>query len=134
METSIPHFETIMTEFTAVRFPGAYYAAGKAYAFLRQHSDAVAMAKLGLEMVAVSSSCPPLHYPGTETLIEDSKRDVIEVVIHTHTHTHTYELTSRIMACQICMPCILISSHFHNERKRISKRGKGVRDRTLSPW
>ena len=90
METSIPHFETIMTEFTAVRFPGAYYAAGKAYAFLRQHSDAVAMAKLGLEMVAVSSSCPPLHYPGTETLIEDSKRDVIEVVIHTHTHTHTH--------------------------------------------
>ena len=79
VETSIPHFETIMTDFTAVKFPGAYYAAGRAYAFLRQHSDAVAMAKLGLEMVAVSSSCPPLLYPGTEIIIEDSKRDVIEV-------------------------------------------------------
>jgi hypothetical protein len=88
VETSIPHFETIMTEFTAVKFPAAYYAAGRAYAYLRQHSDAVAMAKLGLEMVAVCSSCPPLHYPGTETVLEDSKRDFIEVMIHTHTHTN----------------------------------------------
>ena len=79
METSIPHFETIMTEYTSVKFPGVYYAAGRAYAFLRQHSDAVAMAKLGLEMVGVSSSCPPLLYPGTQTVIEDSKRDVAEV-------------------------------------------------------
>lgn len=68
-----------MTDFTSVKFPAAYYAAGRAYAFLRQHSDAVAMAKLGLEMVGMASSCPPLLYPGTDTVIEDSKRDVIEV-------------------------------------------------------
>jgi hypothetical protein len=79
VETALPHFETIITEFTSVKFPGAYYAAGRAYAFLRQHSDAVAMAKLGLEMVAMASSCPALNYPGTETVMEDSERDAIEV-------------------------------------------------------
>jgi hypothetical protein len=112
METSIPHFETIMTEFTAVKFPGAYYAAGKAYAFLRQHSDAVAMAKLGLEMVAVSSSCPPLHYPGTETLIEDSKRDVIEA-----------KLKSLLQQCKLStIPdavCRYVNCLSHNSSSRI---------------
>ena len=68
-----------MTEFTSIKFPAAYYAAGRAYAFLRQHSDAVGMAKLGLEMVTMLSACPPLCYPGTETVMEDSKPDVIEV-------------------------------------------------------
>lgn len=70
-----------MTEYTSIKFPAAYYASGKAYAFLRQHSDAVAMVKLGLEMLAVSSSCQPLNYPGTKMVIEDSKTVIIEVRI-----------------------------------------------------
>lgn len=72
-----------MTDFTSIKFPAAYYGAGRAYTFLRQHSDAVAMAKLGLEMVTMSSHCPPLNYPGTDTVIEDSKRDFIEVNTYT---------------------------------------------------
>ena len=87
-----------MNEYSSVKFPGVYYRAGRAYAFIHQHSDAVAMAKLGLEMVAMTTSSPPLYYPGTKTVIEDSKNDVIEVckrgedkptyVQNTHTHTH----------------------------------------------
>lgn len=68
-----------MTDYTSIKFPGAYFAAGRAYCFLRQHSDAVAMAKLGLEMVAMTSSCARLVYPGTDTVMEDSTPDVIEV-------------------------------------------------------
>ena len=77
-----------MTEYTSVKFPAAYYAAGRAYAFVHQHSDAVGMAKLGLEMVAMASSCPVLHYPGTHVVIEDSSRHIMEVSLDTHTCTH----------------------------------------------
>jgi hypothetical protein len=81
-EIALPHFETIMTEFTSVKFPAAYYGAGKSYTFLRQHSDAVGMAKLGLEMLTMSSNCQSLLYPGTTTMIEDSIPELVEVKLH----------------------------------------------------
>ena len=101
IESSVTHFEKIMTNFTSVKFPAAYYAAGRAYTCLRQHSDAVAMAKLGLEMVTVSSACPPLTYPGTETVMEDSKRGIVEVRVLTISQTCTQPS---------CSPCLPLSS------------------------
>ena len=71
-----------MTDFSCVKFPAAYYAAGRAYMLMHRHSDAVAMAKLGLDMLGTYSSGNPLCYPGTKTVIEDALPGVIEVRKH----------------------------------------------------
>ena len=68
-----------MTEFPFVKFPAAYYGCGRAYMELHRHSDAVAVLKLGVELVPAHSPTHPLLWPATNRPMEDWRPEVIEV-------------------------------------------------------
>lgn len=68
-----------MTDFPAVKFPAAYYGCGKAYVQLHRHSDAIAVVKLGVELLPSYIPSRPLYWPATNQAIPEWKPDVIEV-------------------------------------------------------
>ena len=62
-----------------MKFPAAYYGCGKAYVQLHRHSDAIAVVKLGVELLPSYVPSQPLYWPATDQAIPEWKPDVIEV-------------------------------------------------------